>query len=178
VASLTETEFLRETAWCILNGGMREKVVRRLFPTISACFWHFESVARILRTEETCQALAQKFFNHPGKISAILKCVRVVRDAGGFAEFRTRLEADPIGVCIGLPYIGPVTVWHLARNIGVDCAKPDRHLARLTSQFGYVDASALCQAVAAAVGERIGVVDVVLWRHAESACACAAGPAA
>jgi hypothetical protein len=152
---------------------MRESVVRRLFPTISSCFWKFESAARILRTEETCVALARRFFDHEGKVRAISRCARIVEDAGGFGSFRARLVRDPIAVCREIPFIGPVTVWHLARNIGVDCAKPDRHLARLTQLFGFDDASALCEAVANAVRERVGVVDIVLWRHAETNCGCA-----
>ena len=35
-----------------------------------------------------------------------------------------------------LPYIGPVTRYHLAMRIGLNLAKPDRHVARTAKEFG------------------------------------------
>lgn len=67
-----------------------------------------------------------------------------------------------------LPMIGPITKFHLARNLGLNVAKPDRHLMRLCKLFGYNSAYEICKYISEKVGDRIGTVDVVLWRHAAS----------
>jgi len=63
-----------------------------------------------------------------------------------------------------LPYLGKITSYHLARNIGLDVAKPDRHLTRLSAEYGFTTAQEMCEFIAKNVGERIGTVDVILWR--------------
>src|SRR3954463_7925587 len=40
-APLTEHRFLSEAAWVVLSSGMRESVVRAVFPTIAAAFAGF-----------------------------------------------------------------------------------------------------------------------------------------
>ena len=68
-----------------------------------------------------------------------------------------------------LPWIGPITKYHLARNLGIDVAKPDRHLVRLAKRFGYNESTGvqqMCEELAERTRDRIGVVDVVLWRYA------------
>jgi len=35
-----------------------------------------------------------------------------------------------------LPFIGPVTAFHLAKNLGIEAVKPDRHLCRLSKLLG------------------------------------------
>lgn len=64
-----------------------------------------------------------------------------------------------------LPYIGDITKYHLARNIGLDVAKPDRHMIRIAEKYGYNDVNDMCQALANVVNERIGVIDTILWRY-------------
>jgi hypothetical protein len=61
--------------------------------------------------------------------------------------------------------VGPITVLHLAKNIGVVTAKEDRHLRRLATWAGFKDASDLCAAVSSYIGERPDLVDTVLWRY-------------
>jgi hypothetical protein len=71
-----------------------------------------------------------------------------------------------------LPMIGPVTRYHLARNIGIDCVKPDRHLIRLASEAGYEmkdpqkGVETMCRNIQKDIGdaEKLGTIDVVLWR--------------
>jgi len=171
---LTESEFLSELAWCILNAGMRERVVRGVFPYIRKCFWEFESAHLICLTGETCVQLAMIRFGHEKKLKAIVEACEYILLQGGFSRFVHVLIGDPLGTCSRFQYIGPVTIWHLLRNIGVDCAKPDRHLRRLASLAGFRDPQKFCEQVAAQTGERIGVVDIVFWRHQETRCGCVA----
>jgi len=63
-------------------------------------------------------------------------------------------------------YIGPVTCFHLAKNLGVDVVKHDRHLVRYASYMGFRDATELCEMISRITGDRVAVVDLVLWRFA------------
>jgi len=76
------------------------------------------------------------------------------------------LSADPVAALQIFPFIGPTTSWHLAKNLGFDVAKNDRHLARLASANGYDDAHSLCRVISKATGEQVGIIDIVLWRYA------------
>ena len=70
--------------------------------------------------------------------------------------------------CASLPWIGDITKYHLAKNLGANVAKPDRWLVRLAdAEKTTVDQ--LCRRLAIATGDRVATVDVVLWR------ACAVG---
>ncbi len=170
--TLTESEFLSELAWCILNVGMRERVIRNVFPYIRKCFWDFESASDIYLTGETCVELAMIRFGHARKLKAIVEACGHILSEGGFARFREQITSDPLEACSKFHYIGPVTIWHLLRNIGVDCAKPDRHLQRLAQAVGFSDPQEFCRQVAVQTGERIGVIDMVFWRHQETQCCC------
>jgi hypothetical protein len=64
-----------------------------------------------------------------------------------------------------LPWIGKITAYHMAKNLGVDCCKPDRHLVRL-AQVIDSEPETLCHDLAAATGDRVATVDTVLWRAA------------
>lgn len=173
LASLTERRFLAELAWCVLNAGMRESVVRAKWPAISAAFFDFASSEAICATTESCVRLARRSFNHPAKMRAIVDGASRIRASGGFAAFRRELALRPLERLAEFSFIGPVTVFHLARNIGIDCAKPDRHLSRFAADWGYENVAAMCADVGAVVEERVGVVDVVLWRHLALDCRCA-----
>jgi hypothetical protein len=45
------------------------------------------------------------------------------------------------------PMIGPVTSFNLAKNIGLDVAKADRHLSRLAANVGFSDVPSLCRCI-------------------------------
>ena len=54
----------------------------------------------------------------------------------------------------------------LAKNLGVDTAKPDRHLVRVAEATGYASPASLCEHLARMVGDTVAVVDLVIWRFA------------
>jgi hypothetical protein len=68
-----------------------------------------------------------------------------------------------------LPWMGGEALgYHLARNIGIDAVKPDRHLKRFAEQFGFKTPLGLCQHIQSEIGgsEKLGLIDLVLWRTA------------
>ncbi len=162
--SFSEDQFLREAAWVILCSGFRESVVRRRFDAISLCFCDWVSADHIVNCGERCTSTAMTVFGNARKITAILRVCCYVHEHG-FDSLSSRIREDPLRELQRLPFIGPVTSYHLAKNLGIDVAKPDRHLMRLASEFGFPTVGALCATVSRQVGEPASVVDIVLWRY-------------
>ncbi len=160
----TETDFLREAAWVILCSGFRERNVRRVFNHISLCFCDWESASAILDVDPICRVAAMASFRNPAKLGAIVASALHVHRQG-FVAFKQAVLAAPLSELRRLPHIGPTTVWHLAKNLGLDVAKPDRHLARISSAFGFANPDHFCTAIAGVSEEKKNVVDLIVWRY-------------
>lgn len=165
IQELTEVDLLRESAWVILSSGMRESVVRKKFPDIGQAFFDWTSAQEIVWHRDQCIRTALPFFRHKRKIEAIAQSAQIICSKG-FEVLRDEIAHDPIGTLQQFPYIGPATSFHMAKNIGLPFAKPDRHLCRLAALSGYQRPSDLCSAIAEYIGDPISVVDIVLWRFA------------
>jgi len=161
-----ESDLLREAAWVILCSGFRESVVRGLFSYISACFCEWESAATICENAEICRATAMSRFRNSKKIDAVVKTATHVNSVG-FERYKVQILQDPISTLQLLPYIGPITAYHLAKNLGADVAKPDRHLSRFAARLGFADVQDLCSAISRATGDSRRLVDLILWRSLE-----------
>jgi hypothetical protein len=160
----SEAQLLREVAWVILCSGFRESIVRRTFGHISLCFFDWESAILVREHGELCVRAAMDSLRNEAKLRAIVTCANIVSSVG-FDQLKGTLQRDPMVELRRFPFIGPITVWHLAKNLGLDVAKPDRHLARLASLCGYSSAGELCQDVSQMSGEAVKVVDLILWRY-------------
>lgn len=93
----------------------------------------------------------------------------------GFDAIVEEIQADPFMALQQFPFIGPVTTFHLAKNLGIRVAKPDRHLSRLAASCGYTDTQTLCTYISEFTGDPVDVVDVVLRRFATITAANYAG---
>jgi hypothetical protein len=162
--STTESNFLREAAWVVLSAGMQARVIETKFPELRAAFLEFSSGEAITHARTECRTHALHAFRHVGKIDAILEIASRVHRMT-WDSVKSKLMSDGPTYLETLPYIGPVTALHLAKNIGMDVPKSDRHLVRLAQHVGASDVTALCNSIASAVGDRVGVVDLVLWRY-------------
>lgn len=160
----TECELLREHAWVTLCSGFRESAVRRVFDHVSLCFCDWESAEAIVSAGEICCATAASSFSNRLKLKGILSTAEYVNTIG-FDEFKLSILADPIIQLQKLSFIGPITSWHLAKNLGLDVAKPDRHLIRLSERLGFQSADHLCRELAATTGEKTKVIDLIVWRY-------------
>ena len=162
---ISESDFLREHAWVTLASGMSESVIRQLFHGVSSAFYYWASAKMIVENESHCRRLALNHFNNFRKIEAIINTARRITSYG-FSRFKEDLRARPLELLQTLPYIGPVTCYHLAKNIGLPVAKPDRHLTRLANSVGYQDVQLFCKHISLLSGDSVPVVDIVLWRFA------------
>jgi hypothetical protein len=165
LATISETEFLREIAWVILSAGMAERIVRLKFDAVSESFCLWNSADEIAMSAETCMSKALAHFGHLGKIAAIAFAAKKISEQS-FVVFRTNLQQNPVFELRQFRYIGPVTVLHLAKNIGIETAKPDRHLNRISNLAGFPSAQKLCAFISSFVGDSVTKVDTVLWRFA------------
>lgn len=122
-----------------------------------------------------------RYFESGGDLSCISNARKrhaVLTVRMGYEEYFDGVLAaeDKFAYLETMPLIGPVTCRHLARNIGIDCVKPDRHMNRLAAEFGYGASNKvpeqikittkMCQDIQDDIGgaEYLGVIDVALWR--------------
>lgn len=163
---VTEEQFLKEAAWVVYCSGFKEAIVRRYFDYLSLCFCDWTSGKEVVANSELCVAAASRVLANERKHRAIVRIASTVATKS-FAKFKDELLADPLKLLQTLPFLGPVTSIHLAKNLGFNVAKPDRHLVRLKDKFGYSNVDTMCSEIARASGDAINVVDLVLWRYME-----------
>ena len=146
----TAEQFASEVIYVVVNAGFSNRIAVPIF--------------------ERCMAALQSgrsskiAFGHPGKTAAIDDIWK--RRASLFRKLKK--ADDLIEFCATLPWTGPITKYHVAKNMGADVAKPDVHLNRLAAPEG-LSAQELCERLAKETGYRAATVDMILWR------ACADG---
>ena len=146
----TAEAFASEAIFVICNSGMKHTVARRIYNDVMAALSRNTSL--------------RDAFGHRGKIDAI--CLIWDHRHGLFRDYLA--AKDKLAFLVTLPWIGDVTKYHLAKNFGLQVAKPDVHLNRLAKHYR-TTAQALCERLAAESGFKVATVDLVLWR------ACAVG---
>ena len=158
-----EQRFLHEYAWVVFNSGMRNRVVAAKWNALKEAFEFFHR-ERIIQNQATVMKNALRVFGNYKKVAAVID---VATDhLSKWLEFHDDIRNDTLATLDALPFIGPVTKYHLARNLGFDYIKPDRHLIRLSAQFNMTP-FVLCEKIHQATGRRLGTVDVILWRYCE-----------
>lgn len=146
-------DFAQEAIFVICNSGMKNTVAKGIFDRCMGAL--------------TTDTPVIDVFKHKGKVSAI-EAIWADREVL-LDMYRSRAsDVERLELLVSLPWIGDITKFHLAKNFGMNVAKPDVHLQRLADREG-CSAQALCERLAAEVGLRAATVDVVLWR------ACANG---
>lgn len=163
--AIGESDLLKESAWVILCSGFKESVIRKKFNYLSLCFCDWQSAKEIVANKNVCRETALRSFGHKGKIEAILQLAELV-EKKGFLKLKQEIRHSPLESLRQIPYIGNITAWHLAKNLGIPVAKPDRHLVRLANIMGYKDVQRFCGDVAKISGDSIQVVDIIFWRYA------------
>ena len=145
----TPKQMAEEIIWVIINSGMNHRITRAIG----------ERVHNALAEEKP----VIEAFGHPGKARAI-EYIWSRRQAL-WEELLEVPDEDLPTWCLGLPWVGPTTCFHAAKNLGGEVAKPDRWLLRLAAQTGE-DVQGFCRRIARASGDRIPTVDLVLWAAA------------
>lgn len=158
---LTAERFVREAAWVVLSGGMSEAVVRGLFPRLEQACYDFD-LEQMATNRPNVRGHCLDVFGHERKIDAILEIAQTVKQLGDPGLIHALRDLE--NFLRSLPYIGPITWRHLAKNIGVPVAKADRHMVRFAAATGRENVDQLCVEISDWIGDPVSVVDVVLWR--------------
>lgn len=137
--------FLMETCWVILNSGMKEQIARKIWNRIQDAWENNVDISEV--------------FRHKGKVAAI----KQVKERHDQIFNAYTLADDKITFLQTIPFIGNITKYHLAKNLGLDCVKPDRHLVRVADQYGMTPDS-ICQYLSKMTGEKVSVIDIIIWR--------------
>jgi hypothetical protein len=140
-------QWFGEYMWVVVSSGMKNQVAQII-------------ADRIWKALESGKAVASAF-RHKGKAAAIQR---------GWDKREELFQGycsatDKLAYLKALPWIGEITMWHLAKNFGENVAKPDRHLVRIAGEYGMTTAE-LCEKLARETGDRVATVDVVIWRAA------------
>jgi len=136
-----------ETVWVIVSSGMKNQIARIIEQRIYHAIDNGQPISSV--------------FGHQGKVKAIeyiLANKSQLFDAFQIAE-------DKLEFLKSLPYIGNITKYHLAKNLGIDMVKPDRHLVRIAEKENK-NPHELCKEISDLIGDSLAVVDTVIWRAA------------
>ena len=140
--NIDEGEFLNQYVWVVLSSGMQNQIAQKMYD-------------KLIETGDV------DTIKHPLKNKAIKKAFENYK----YWFKKLKLADNKVEYLGSLYFIGDITKYHLARNLGIDVAKPDRHLVRLAEEYGFKDAHEMCKYISDITEERIGVVDVILWRY-------------
>ena len=156
--------FLSEFAWVVYNSGMKNSVIESKWAGLTKAYEDFDA-DMIVRSESKVRSSVLGIFGNRRKLDSVIRVAKMVHYYG-YELMKLRIKKDPLNYLVSLPYIGDITKHHLARNLGFDHVKPDRHLVRLADKYGMTPFQ-LCQQIHEVTNRRIGAIDVILWRFME-----------
>lgn len=145
-------EFFSIYTFVVCNSGMKAQIARSIYDRIIGCLNQQGDISTV--------------FGHKLKVKAIKEVLSKRHEL--FAQFcETQFDGTDaiLDFCKSLPHIGDITKYHLAKDLGCDVAKPDRHLVRIAAKYG-MSTEELCKKLSNETGDRIAAVDFVLWRAA------------
>jgi len=171
-AEVTREDFLREYAWVVHATGFNARVVGKMMPRLMAVYIDAETLSM---NEVLVRALP--ICNNPRKVKSVWTTVQHIKEqlsTSSWENYRDD-ELDTPEKLERLPYVGPITKYHLARNIGLlEFVKPDLHLIRLANHWGYLTPLDMCREMRSQFEDRtglhlpLGIVDLVLWYAAST----------
>ena len=169
---LPET-FFTEYIWCVYTSGFNAKVVSKMFPKLMNAYaplndWLIEPNQRHPDFDVISQK-ALAICKNKRKVGAILQTSDILHgEMDKWSEYRDA-HLDTPEKLQELPFVGPITCYHLARNIGLlQYIKPDLHLVRMAKHWGYDHPVELCDELSKQYGLQPGIVDLILWLGAST----------
>lgn len=152
--------FAQECIWVIISSGIKNQIARKIEARIIEVLDGYSS-------SPVSEMPLDAAFGHKGKVKAI-KEILTRRESiyDNFMAYYRKLPSslnDLLTYLEGLPFIGPTTKYHLAKNMGVNLCKPDRHLVRIANEY-HTYPEALCQKLSLETGYRVATVDLIIWR--------------
>ena len=147
-AKFSSEDFLYEYVWVVLCSGFSVNGARSIFNK-----WR-ENISDV------------SVITHPLKRRAVKKMLKDHKKV--FDELASKkTNEEKLEYLTTLDHIAHVTKYHLAKNLGMDVAKPDVHLMRIVDNFGFLSVKQLCELIRQYTGHSIPVIDIVLWRYCQ-----------
>lgn len=140
-------DFFSHYVFVVCNSGMKAQIARVIYQMIMQAIADRRDISKV--------------FGHKLKVKAIKE---VLGNQSKYFGLYLKAE-NKIEFLETLPHIGPITKYHLAKDLGVETIKPDRHLVRIANNHD-TDPFELCERLAKETGHRLLTVDLVLWRSA------------
>lgn len=165
---VTPEYFFREYVWVVHATGFSAKAVGKFMPRLLKAYgpWAILSGESFDEAFERIRLVC----NNPQKSKAVWQTAGFLKSSmlmKPWEEVRSN-HLDTPKKLSELPYIGKITCFHLGRNIGLlDCVKPDLHLIRMASYWGFKDCESMCRDVQPD-GMPLGIVDLVFWYAAST----------
>jgi hypothetical protein len=171
--TLSKAKFFEEYIWAVYVSGFRASVVSKkwsdLMRTYRPLFDFDRPTTCKIEYDEVIKE-AMLVFANGRKVAAVIKTHKMIDGLGmvDWAEFRDDRLDTPEHLQ-SLPFIGSITCFHLARNIGLlDFVKPDVHLVRMAKHWGYDSPQTMCERLGEEFKMKPGLVDLVLWYAAST----------
>lgn len=141
------SDFLAEYLWVVVSSGMKNQIAVKIYGKVLGAIVDRVPISTV--------------FRHNGKVKAINHVLANKDEL--YLEYLT--ADDKLAWLETLPYIGEITKYHLAKNLGLDVCKPDRHLVRIASTYN-MTAQELCVKLAHEIKTKVAVIDQIIWRAA------------
>lgn len=167
--NLTPEVFFREYIWVVYTSGFNAKIVSKHFPALQDIY---SPLLKTLKNNDTTVnsidigIAALGIINNKRKVKSVIS---FAFDAGkeiariGWEEYKNTKLNSPENLQT-LPFIGSITRFHLARNIGhLDFVKPDKHLERAAAHYRFATPLEMCEEIKKHFDMKLGLIDLVLW---------------
>lgn len=161
---ITKQHFYGEYVFGVFVAGFRYSVVKSKMEDIRRAYFDFKPDI----VEENAYWVKDdmmKILANERKIDATIKGAKMINKIDNWRDFLDEARSN-IYKLEELPYVGPVTKYQIARNIGINIIKPDIHLVRLANCYK-MDVFDMCRKIADETGRSLHMVDTIIWRSCE-----------
>jgi endonuclease III len=170
--------FFREYVFVVHATGFSAKAVGKFMPNLLSAYGWWDALAH-KEFDDIMQRVAL-VCNNPQKAKAVHAMSKImwkgINSSGGVGWNKWKKDnLSTPDLLAKLPYVGKVTCFHLARNVGMlEFVKPDLHLVRMAKHWGFKDCVSMCKSLQKHHvdngGEELplGIIDLVLWYSAST----------
>jgi len=156
-------KFICEYVFAVYVSGFRYSVIQGRMDSFRKVFYDW-NLEKILRYENEVKIGARKLVNNRNKINGIIRGLKILEKLD-FDIFKGDVMKD-INTLKMFPYVGNIIKYQLARNLGYDVIKPDKHIVRIAEKYG-LDPFEMCSMISKITQYKVHTVDSILWRYAE-----------
>lgn len=160
---MTMQDFYRQYAYVVYNSGFNNSVIEMKWPRLLQAYRDFH-VVYVSNFPERVYSEAMQIIGHEGKVRAIVDTAKIIRTLG-WPKFKEEVKVDFMTLK-RFPFIADKTVYHLARNMGFDTIKPDRHLKKMAARY-FLDPFTMCNRIKDETGLSLHMIDTIIWRASE-----------